>query len=170
MAGPVSAHSSDVSGHAVLAMNGFTFQRGGLKPIVKISEERVRSELRRLWSVRHTSSAILSAATGDFIQAARPMRRGRMTCVVERWEAVTKKRYRAYQANPVVSLKDGVRLVFSAGAVPIQRDEWLRISQGAELFISFYQRRDYPAYIGWRDVTALPNIEHTVPASMHSEA
>jgi hypothetical protein len=92
-----------------------------------------------------------------------------MTCVVERWEAGTKKRFRAYQETPVVSWKDGVRLFFSAGCIPMKRDEWLCISQGAELFISFYQQHDYPAYIGWRDVTAFPNIEHTVPAPLYTK-
>jgi hypothetical protein len=92
-----------------------------------------------------------------------------MTCVVERWEVGTKKRFRAYQKTPIVSRKDGVRLTFSAGCIPMKRDEWLRISQGAELFISFYRQRGYPAYIGWRDVTASPNIEHTVPASICTE-
>lgn len=143
-------------------MNSFTFQRGDLKPILNVSEERVRAELRRLWTVRRTSSAILSASTGDFIQAARGSAPGKMTCVVERWEATTKKRFRAYQEIPVVPWKDGARLAFSAGCVPMKRDEWLRISQGAELFLSFYEQCDYPTCIGWRDVTSSPNIEHTV--------
>lgn len=55
----------------------------------------------------------------------------------------------------MVAFEDGTELVFSAGRIKLQSGEWFQLKQVIEVFTAFRVRDDLPAYVQWRDVTAL---------------
>jgi Immunity protein Imm1 len=134
----------------------FAFEREGREKIPEPTERRIRSELKRIHGVTPSSWAVLKSRSGSYLQVAG----GGMTCVLEYQDQESGSRQRAWQDHAVVppDWADGTLLVFQAGAIPLNRDEWVRVEQVADAFAEFLHTGQLPQSLHWRVVTFRPNI------------
>ena len=73
--------------------------------------------------------------------------------MMERRYQATGRHCRAYHAERSKAFEDRTLLVFGAGKIAIQADEWLTAADVEETFLAFLAGTDLPARIEWRDVT-----------------
>jgi hypothetical protein len=107
---------------------------------------QIRKALLALRSYGPSSYASLTNDTGSYIQVAG----GGVSCLIELYQADTRKRLRAYGDAQNKACPDGTLLVFRAGEIPMMADEWFMANQVAEAFCCFLEGQDFPAGIHWR--------------------
>lgn len=93
------------------------------------------------------SFAFLTNANGDYVQVAG----GRVTCMVERYIADDKRRFRAYHDKPNPVYPDGTILAFRGGNLTMKPDERFMSSKVIEIFVSFLEGQEFPSFVHWRD-------------------
>nr|CUV16971.1 conserved protein of unknown function [Ralstonia solanacearum] len=112
---------------------------------------QIRRGIQSLKSYGPSSFASLIGDTGSYVQVAG----GRVTCMVERYDAETGRHFRAFHDRPSPVYPDGTILSFGAGNIPMKADEWFLAQQVVELFIAFLQDQPFPEYVRWREVLGL---------------
>lgn len=70
--------------------------------------------------------------------------------MVERFEASTGTRLRAFHGKPNPIYPDGTILAFGAGELRMKSDEWFMSDAVIELFLRFLRCEPYPEQIYWR--------------------
>lgn len=75
---------------------------------------------------------------------------GGVSCMVEHFEIDGEKRRRAFDDKPSPVRPDDTILVFGAGNIPMQSDEWFMSDQVAEIFLVFLNGKPFPPSIHWR--------------------
>ncbi|BEP56623.1 hypothetical protein GmRootV118_38670 [Variovorax sp. V118] len=127
-------------------MNAMRLEGQNFVAIDAPSDAQVQQKVRALWSAGKHSYASLTDDGGSYVQVAG----GRATCMVERFEAATGKRWRAFHDKPSPVFPDGTLLVFGAGEVALKSDEWFVADAVLEIFLCFKAARPYPATVSWR--------------------
>ena len=115
-------------------------------PIVEPSEKQVRQTIARLRSFGPSSFAVLGDDEGNYVQVAG----GGITCMLERRDS-TGGHYRGYKESTNLNYPDGTRLVFGAGDVIMQSDEWFLETEVAEVFCAFLSGQTLPDFAKWRE-------------------
>lgn len=124
-------------------------------PILAVNEAQVRNAIARLRSFGPNSFASLSDDHGNYLQVAG----GGITCMLERRDAVSGRHFRGFRLEKNSSYPDGTRLVFGAGEIALQSDEWFNHTEVAEVFTAFLCGSELPAFINWRDVSDILSSE-----------
>ena len=114
------------------------------------TEKQVRASIARLRSFGPSSFASLSDEAGNYVQVAG----GGITCLLERREASTGRRFRGFKDGRNPNYPDGTLLVFGAGEIALQSDEWFQQNEAADVFAAFLSGRDVYAAIKWREISA----------------
>jgi hypothetical protein len=70
---------------------------------------------------------------------------GGVSCMVEHFEIDGERRRRAFHDKPSPVRPDGTILVFGAGNIPMQSDEWFMSDQVVEIFPSLPERKTISA-------------------------
>jgi hypothetical protein len=122
-----------------LEVEGKAAMQGPTKP-------QVVKALKSLRSYGPSSYASLTDANGNYVQVAG----GGVTCMVERYDAVGHRRFRAFHDKPSPIRPDGTILSFRAGNIPMQSDEWFMSDQVIDLFVAFLNGEQFPSYVSWR--------------------
>ena len=125
-------------------------EREGKAPIVDPSPERLARELRKLRTVGPSSFAILTASSGDYLQAA-----GSPGGLLLEKRHASGRHFRAFQQPAVVGFADGTVLVLAMGDIKLRAGEWFKLSQVLEAFVAFARGQPEPDYLLWRDITQL---------------
>jgi len=123
------------------------FEAEGKPEIQKPTESQVKKAIGSLRSYGPSSYASLTNEDGSYVQVAG----GGVTCMIEWYEAINKKRFRASHDNPNPTRPDGTVLSFGAGNIPMRSDEWFMATQVTDVFIAFLNGGAFPKYIAWRD-------------------
>jgi hypothetical protein len=110
--------------------------------------KEIEKLLKKLRSYGPISFASLTNADGSHVQVAG----GGVVCMVEWFDAGSKKHFRAWQELPISVFPDGTHLVFSGGSIPPRQNEWFKIGQVLELFRAFSSGRIMEA-VHWREIT-----------------
>src|ERR1044072_1359050 len=110
-------------------------------------ESQIRRVIKSVRSYGPSSYASLTDANGNYVQVAG----GGVTCMVERYDAASRKRFRAFHDKPSPVYPDGTILSFRAGNIPMRSDEWFMSTQVADIFAAFLNGRELPPYVSWRD-------------------
>ena len=119
------------------------------EPIENVSAAQVKKAIARLKSYGSCSFASLIDRNGDYLQVAG----GRVTCMLEKHDATTRRHFRAYRDEKIRTFSDGTELVFGAGRIALRADEWFTSSMIEEAFLAFLCGTDLPIAIRWREVT-----------------
>lgn len=115
--------------------------------LVAPTDAQVRQRVRALWSAgKHSYLSLTRDEDGGYVQVAG----GRATCMVERFDAATGKRERAFHDKPSPIYPDGTLLVFGAGELSLKSDEWFVADAVVEIFLCFKEARPYPDAVHWR--------------------
>ena len=107
---------------------------------------QIQKVLLALRSYGPSSYASLTDDAGSYVQVAG----GGVSCLLELYQADTKKRLRAYGDVQKKAYPDGTLLVFRAGEIPMMADEWFMVDQVAAAFRCFSDGREFPEGIYWR--------------------
>lgn len=110
------------------------------------TDAQVRQRVRALWSVGKHSYASLTSSDGSYVQVAG----GKATCMVEKFDAATQARWRAFHDKPSPVFPDGTLLVFGAGELALKADEWFAADAVVDIFLCFKAARGYPDSVHWR--------------------
>jgi hypothetical protein len=119
----------------------------GKAEIREPSESQIRRVIKSLRSYGPSSYASLTDADGTYVQVAG----GGVTCMVERYDAASQKRLRAFHDKPSPVYPDGTILSFRAGKLQMRSDEWFMSTQVAGIFVAFLKGGEFPQYVSWRD-------------------
>lgn len=90
----------------------------------------------------------LTDDSGSYVQVAG----GRYTCLLEFFDSQNKKRFRAYSNTPSTNFEDGTMLVFGAGEIALNHDEWFEIDRVVDVFKCFMDGGDVLKNYSWREV------------------
>lgn len=118
---------------------------------VGVNQAQLIKVLKKLKSYGPSSFACITDDEGNYVQVAG----GRFTCFIERYDAKSKKLFRGYHSNSSTNFEDGTLLSFSAGRVPLKKDEWFNIDDVIEIFSLFNQNQALPESIYWREIKVL---------------
>lgn len=118
----------------------------GRPDIFEPLESQVVKVVNSLRSYGPTSYASLTDANGNYVQVAG----GGVTCIIERYIAEDRRRFRAFHDKPSDIRPDGTILAFRAGNIPMRADEWFMSNQVVEVFVAFLNGKEFPAYVHWR--------------------
>ncbi|RKF30530.1 hypothetical protein [Paraburkholderia fungorum] len=121
------------------------FDIEGKAALVTPTPIQIARALKSLRSYGKSSYASLTDAAGNYVQVAG----GGVSCMVERFDSGA-HRWRAFHDNPSPVRPDGTILVFSAGNIPMQSDEWFMADQVVEVFLAFLSGAPYPPFVHWR--------------------
>jgi hypothetical protein len=77
--------------------------------------------------------------------------------LLELYQSDTGKRFRAFGDKRNEAFPDGTLLVFRAGQIAMQADEWLMADKVAEAFCCFLEGKQLPEDIHWRPA---PGFDH----------
>jgi hypothetical protein len=110
------------------------------------SEKQVINSIARLRSFGPSSFASLSDDVGNYVQVAG----GGITCMLERRDVATGNHYRGFKETTNPNYPDGTRLVFGAGEIMMQSDEWFLQGEIAEVFAAFLNKQSFPSFVKWR--------------------
>lgn len=125
------------------------FERETAKPIEQVSEAQLRRGLGYMHGISGCRIAILIDEDGSYVQAGG----SGMTCCLE-WRDMRRGRhFRGFQQPPVVPWPGASRLPISGGDLSLQQEEYFRIGQVEEAFLTFLHCQPFPDYIQWRDIT-----------------
>lgn len=123
------------------------FEAEGKPEIHEPRESQVTRAIKSLKSYGPSSYASLTDARGNYVQVAG----GGVTCMIERYDAADRKRFRGFHEKPSAVRPDGTILSFRAGNIPMRSDEWFMSNQVAEVFLAFLNSEEFPAGVHWRD-------------------
>jgi len=112
------------------------------------SFSEVEAILRELRSYGPTSFAILSKPDGSYVQVAG----GRVNCLLEFRSLNSNKNMRAYLAQPKSPFTEIQTLICGAGHIQHQPDETLFIDDVIACFAAFFDGRDFPSEVFWREI------------------
>lgn len=115
------------------------------------SEAAIKIALRSLRSYGSSSYASLTRSDGDYVQVAG----GGVSCMIERRDAATGRHFRAHKDRNHPVFADGTILSFGGGEIPLKADEWFNITDVNDVFFAFASGTEFPAFVRWRDMTAL---------------
>lgn len=118
-------------------------------PKLNPTEKQMRASIARLRSFGPSSFASLSDEAGNYVQVAG----GGIACLLERHEASTGRRFRGFKDHVNPNYPNGTLLVFGAGEIALQSDEWFHQNEAADVFAAFLRGYDYAA-INWRETSA----------------
>ncbi|MFB3304745.1 hypothetical protein [Pseudomonas sp. AMR01] len=118
---------------------------------VGVNQAQLIKVLKKLKSCGPSSFACITDDDGNYVQVAG----GRFTCFIERYDAKSKKLFRGYHSNSSTNFEEGTLLSFSAGRVPLKKDEWFNIDDVIEVFSLFNQNQALPESIYWREMKVL---------------
>lgn len=110
------------------------------------TDAQIRKRVLALRSAGRHSYASLTSEDGSYVQVAG----GGATCMVERFNAATGKRERAFHDKPNPTFPGGTLLVFGAGKLTLMSDEWFVADAVVEIFLRFNEIREYPDTVHWR--------------------
>lgn len=115
------------------------------------SDAAVEKVLRSLRSYGPRSYASLEDGEGNYVQVAG----GGVTCMVERFDASTRTRERAFHDHSSPVSPDGTVLAFGGGEVKLMADEWLTADEVVAIFLAFNGHRASPNFVHWRSTPVL---------------
>ncbi|MCY1222433.1 hypothetical protein D9M68_831150 [compost metagenome] len=124
------------------------------------SDRVLESRLLALRSYGRHSYASLTDDQGNYLQVAG----GGVTCMVERFDASSSARVRAFHDKSSPIFPDGTVLSFGAGELRLMADEWFQASAVVEIFLCFKHCREYPDNVHWRPALS-PSAFATWPAN-----
>lgn len=116
------------------------FEGQNLATLSSPSDSHIEKKLLALRSYGRHSYAFLTDAQGSYLQVAG----GGVTCMVERFDALTSTRLRAFHDKPSPVYSDGTILTFGGGELRLKSDEWFQASVVVEMFLCFKYGRSYP--------------------------
>jgi len=119
----------------------------GKAAIEGVRASQIVRAVKALKSYGPSSYASLTDADGNYVQVAG----GGVSCMIERYEAKSSKRSRAFHDKPSPVRPDGTILSFRAGNIPMRSDEWFMADQVIDVFILFLNGDEFPDFIHWRD-------------------
>ena len=122
------------------------FEVEGKITVISPKPSQIIRTIKSLKSYGPSSYASLTDERGRYVQVAG----GGITCMVEQFDPQSGVRLRAFHDRPNPVYPDGTILSFRAGNIPMKSDEWFRSEQVAEIFISFLEGAEFPAYVSWR--------------------
>lgn len=70
--------------------------------------------------------------------------------MVGRCDPQSAEHLRAYHDKPNPVCPDGIILLFRAGNLSMESDEWFKSDQVVEIFSAFMNGSEVPAYVVWR--------------------
>lgn len=120
-------------------------------PIENVSAAHVKKTVARLKSYGPCSFASLIDENENYLQVAG----GRVTCMLEKRDAVNHRHYRAYQDEKSKVFEDGTLLVFGGGRIAMRADEWFTSAKIEEVFLAFLRGDELPENIKWREITEM---------------
>lgn len=123
------------------------FEGENFASLLNPSEAVLARRLKSLKRYGAHSYASLTDERGAYLQVAG----GGATCLVERYDSDSGRRFRAFldRAHPL--FPDGTALEFGAGALTLKSDEWLSLPLVLELFLCFRSGVPYPDHVFWRE-------------------
>ena len=127
------------------------FTRQNKSAIENPTVAQIKRGIAGLRSYGRTTFACLSDEDGGYIQVGG----GGVTCLLELFIAAEKKHFRGYSDRISKVFPDGTLLVFGAGKIPMQADEWLYADEVAEAFCAFLTKAPLPESIRWRPAPGL---------------
>ncbi|QCX51967.1 hypothetical protein [Ralstonia pseudosolanacearum] len=127
------------------------FEVEGEIAVISPKPGKIKRTIKSLKSYGPSSYASLADDRGRYVQVAG----GGITCMVEQFDPKSGVHLRAFHDRPNPVYPDGTILSFRAGNIPMKSDEWFRSDQVAEIFISFLEGEDFPAYVSWRPAPEL---------------
>jgi len=107
---------------------------------------QIRKVISSLRSYGLSSYASITNSQGSYLQVAG----GGVTCLLEIYHSDTGKRFRAFGDTKNKVFPDGTLLVFRAGKIAMQSDEWFMADKIAEVFCNFLEGKELPEDIHWR--------------------
>jgi hypothetical protein len=118
----------------------------GKAPIENPTPSQVIKIISSLRSYGPSSYASITDLQGSYLQVAG----GGVTCLLEIYQSDTGKRLRAFGDTKNKAFPDGNLLVFRAGKIAMQSDEWFVADKIAEAFCNFLEGKELPKDIHWR--------------------
>jgi len=118
----------------------------GKTPIENPKPSQIRKVVSSLRSYGPSSYASITDPQGSYLQVAG----GRVTCMLELYQSNTGNRFRAFGDTTNTAFPDGTLLVFRAGQIAMQADEWFTADKIAEAFCCFLEGKELPKDIHWR--------------------
>ncbi|TYK67492.1 hypothetical protein FSY59_27185 [Comamonas sp. Z3] len=121
-------------------------EQEGKKTVENPTVNQIKKAISSLRSYGPSSFASITNSKGKYLQVAG----GGITCMLELYDPEVKQRFRAFgdKKNPV--FPDGTLLVFGAGKLTMQSDEWFFADKIAEAFCNFSKEEPLPTDIKWR--------------------
>jgi hypothetical protein len=119
----------------------------GKPEIHEPKESQVKRTIELLKSYGPCSYASLTDASGNYVQVAG----GGVSCMIERYEATSQRRFRAFHDKPSAVRPDGTILSFRAGNIQMRSDEWFLSTKVTEIFVAFLNRDAFPSDVHWRN-------------------
>ncbi|MCL2831509.1 MAG: hypothetical protein FWD77_12365 [Betaproteobacteria bacterium] len=118
----------------------------GNAPIENPKPSQVKKIISSLRSYGPSSYASITDPQGSYLQVAG----GGVTCLLELYQSDTGKRFRAFGDTKNKAFPDGTLLVFRAGQIAMQSDEWFMAEKISEAFCNFLEGKELPKEIHWR--------------------
>ncbi|KLU24031.1 hypothetical protein EOS_22375 [Caballeronia mineralivorans PML1(12)] len=122
------------------------FNIEGKAGIAAPTQAQISRAIKSLRSYGPSSYASLTDDAGNYVQVAG----GGVSCMVEQFEIDGERRRRAFHDKPSPVRPNGTILLFGAGNVPMQSDEWFMSDQVVEIFLAFLDGKAFPPSIHWR--------------------
>lgn len=122
------------------------FESEGKTPIVNPTVKQVKSVISKLRSYGPSSFASITDENGSYLQVAG----GGVTCMLEKYDSKSGRRFRAYGLNKNLAFPDGTLLVFRGGELKMKSDEWFRFEKIIDAFCCFLEKKPLPIDIFWR--------------------
>jgi hypothetical protein len=121
------------------------FDIEGKAGIAAPTQVQISRAIKSLRSYGSSSYASLTDDGGNYVQVAG----GGVSCMVEHFEIDGERRRRASHDKPSPVRPDDTILVFGAGNIPMQSDEWFMSDQVAGIFLAFLNGKPFPPSIHW---------------------
>ncbi|MCZ2498104.1 hypothetical protein GN316_15165 [Xylophilus sp. Kf1] len=122
-----------------------------LAEVVAPTDKVIQRRIMSLRSYGPHSFASLQDDGGGYVQVAG----GGITCMVERYNAITGRRERAHNLLGNPAFPDGTILCFGGGELRLQSDEWITATKVVEIFLAFRHGTPLDAVAEWRTAPPL---------------
>ncbi|QOF76338.1 hypothetical protein [Variovorax sp. 38R] len=127
------------------------FEGQNFSTLTAPSDRVLESRLLALRSYGRHSFASLTDDQGNYLQVAG----GGVTCMVERFDALSSTMVRAFHDKPSPIFPDGTMLAFGAGELRLMSDKWFQANAVVAIFLCFKHCRKYPVNVHWRPALSL---------------
>lgn len=121
-------------------------EQEGKKTVDNPTVNQIKKAISSLRSYGPSSFASITNSEGKYLQVAG----GGITCMLELYDPETNQRFRAFSDKKNPAFPDGTLLVFGAGKLAMQSDEWFFADKVAEAFCNFSKEEPLPIDIKWR--------------------